>query len=510
MIERLYLKNHLSFKEVELEFLDNLIVFSGPSGAGKSILMEAILALFGLKDTNASLIEANINAKLSLEEWGIEEDEPNIFKFLKTKSSRYFINGQSVSKKNIKEISKRFIDYLSFKEFKELENSALLDVADSIASKEDSSYKKILTLYKKTYDELKDTKSKLDKIEEDERKIQELKEFAAYEIDKINQIDPKPGEYEKLFEFKKSLSKKEKIEEAISKAYAIFESEQSVTEALNLLEIDSTFFDEAMNELRALFESASEKLDELQEMDIESLLDRIEKLSSLIRRYGSIEESLKYKEKKEKELAHYENIAFEKEQLQKKVLELEQKAYELSSTMSKKRDKAIKLFKERVNYYLEKLYLNSADIVKESIPLNERGEDFIKVKLGRVDLKKISAGELNRVRLAFIAASNEFIMDKRYGVLILDEVDANLSGKESMSVANVLKKLSENYRIFAISHQPQLSSKANMHYLVKKDAGVSKVLLLKGEQRVKELARMVSGEKITDEAMEFARSFLSH
>ena len=113
---------------------------------------------------------------------------------------------------------------------------------------------------------------------------------------------------------KKELSKKEKISEALNKANTIFEYESSVYELLSLIDKESSFFDEAMNELRALFESASEKLDELQEMDIESLLDRIEKLSSLIRRYGSIEESLKYKEKKEKELAHYENIAFEKEQ----------------------------------------------------------------------------------------------------------------------------------------------------------------------------------------------------
>ena len=99
MIERFYLKNHLSFKEVELNFDKNLIIFSGPSGAGKSILMDALLSLFGLKETHASYIEASIYGDLGLELFGIDQDEPNIFRLTKEKSARYFINNQQISKK---------------------------------------------------------------------------------------------------------------------------------------------------------------------------------------------------------------------------------------------------------------------------------------------------------------------------------------------------------------------------------------------------------------------------
>jgi DNA repair protein RecN (Recombination protein N) len=93
-------------------------------------------------------------------------------------------------------------------------------------------------------------------------------------------------------------------------------------------------------------------------------------------------------------------------------------------------------------------------------------------------------------------------------VLILDEVDANLSGKESMSVANVLKTLSRSYQIFAISHQPQLSSKADQHFVVEKINAESTVRLLSPKERIEEVARMVSGEAITPEARELALSLL--
>ena len=113
----------------------------------------------------------------------------------------------------------------------------------------------------------------------------------------------------------------------------------------------------------------------------------------------------------------------------------------------------------------------------------ELGIDTLCVNLGKVDLKKISSGEYNRLRLAFLATHNEFLLSSG-GVLILDEIDANLSGKEAMSVANVLKALSEKYQIFAISHQPQLSSRANQHILVFKDnSGISHAIGLPKEEK---------------------------
>ena len=106
MIERVYLKNHLSFDEVELTFNEvelklskGLMIFTGPSGAGKSVLLQGILAIFAYVDANASLSEALIDDEVDLEEFGIEVDEAIIFKEIKKEKTRYFINNQAVSKK---------------------------------------------------------------------------------------------------------------------------------------------------------------------------------------------------------------------------------------------------------------------------------------------------------------------------------------------------------------------------------------------------------------------------
>ncbi len=509
MIERFYLKDYLGFKEVELEFDQNFIVFTGPSGAGKSVLMEALLSLFGLKECDANLIEASVNQKIGLEDFGIDEDEPNIFSLTKQKSTRYFINNRQISKKNIKTISTRFINYLSLREFTEFENENLLTLTDAIATNSDTKYKKLLKEFEKSYYEYKTVKSKLEKVIQEEKKIEELKEFTAYEIKKIEDIAPDVNEYEELIKQKKELSKKEKIQDSITEASGIFEYRSKVSEALSFLEKDSTSFEEAVSELEAIFEEAMLRLNELEEIEIESLLNRIEQLSSLKRKHGSIQEALLYLQKKKEELSYFENLAFEKENLLEKTLELEKKVNLLASDITSARKKALNTLQQRVEHYLNLLYLENVKFILKEQTLSSLGKDLVETELKTTNLKKVSSGELNRLRLALLAASSEFIQSNG-GILILDEIDANVSGKESMSIASVLQTLSKNYQIFAISHQPQLSATAGMHFLVQKHNGISSVSALDKTGRINELSRMISGKEISDEALNFAKSLLKN
>jgi len=505
VITRFYLKEHLSFKEVALEFDQNFIIFTGPSGAGKSILMEALLSLFGIKECDAKMIEASIERNLNLIDLGIEEDHPNIFKLIKSKSTRYFINNQQISKKNIKIISKSVVNYLTLREFTEFENENLLTLLDAIASKDNKKHQQLYEKYQQTYHRFLEATKALQKITQEEKKVEELKEFTQFEIQKIETISPNVDEYETLMIQKKELSKKEKIETALSQAQEIFAYRTKVNEALNLLNIESTFFDDTLNELESIFSDASSRLDELDDLDIESLLNRIEKLSELKRKHGSIQEALIYLEKKKEELIHYENLKFEKEKLQEKQNILDQEVHNLAEKLSQNRQKALKVLQNRVEHYLNLLYLQDIHFTQKPSELSSMGQDSISVSLKQTKLTKVSAGELNRLRLALLAASSEFIQSDG-GILILDEIDANLSGKESMSIASVLQVLSKTYQIFAISHQPQLSSCAQMHFLVHKTKDESSVTLLDEEGRIKELSRMISGEEITQEAIEFAKS----
>jgi DNA repair protein RecN (Recombination protein N) len=508
MIERFYLKNCLSFENESLEFDNNLIIFTGPSGAGKSILMDALLSLFGLKESFAELAEATIVKNLALESIGIEEDEPNIFKLKRDKSTRYFINNQQISKKNLTNFSKKFINYLTLRDLSEFESRNLLTLLDAIAQKDEAGYHQLLEDFNDEYKEFNENSIKLQKLREDEKKLSDLKEFALFEIKLIEDINPKVEEYDELLIQKKELSKKEKLEELLDQAEGIFTYESKVIEALSQLETDSSLFDEAMNDLRVKFEDTRERLANLNELDIDEMLDRLDKLSTLKNKYGSIEESLAYLQKKKEELQGYENISFELSDLQKRIKELEKSLKEKSSKITKARQQALKILEKRVNHYLNLLHLNDLNFDLQRVDLHSLGVDEVEVNLKDTPLSKVSSGELNRIRLALLAAKSEFIQSEG-GVLILDEIDANLSGKESMSVAKVLEHLSKSYQIFAISHQPQLSSIAQMHFLVYKDGKKSKVKLLKKEERIDELSRMISGEKITKEAREFAISLLS-
>ena len=507
MIERFYLKDYLSFNEVELELRHGLVVFSGPSGSGKSILMEALLSSLGKSSCDASVCESSVSWQFDGEAIGIESDEINVFKHIKKEKSRYFINNQSLSRKSMSAVTSGYLRHLSLKDFSDFENENLLDILDTRIAKKEKKILKIKEEYRQKFHEFGEVAKALQKIEEEERKIVELKEFAAFEIQKIESVAPSVGEDEELLKIKKELSKKEKLQEEIERASEIFNFEHFVSSALESLEIESGFFDDAMNQLRFEFDKAQERFDALEDVDVEQVLDRIEELGSLKRRYGSIEEALAYKEQKQKELEEYENIEVKRGDLQERYDLLKTEVHSLADQLSQMRQGAVEKFESDLNGYLKDLYLRDAQVMLMQGELTPSGQDTLTLALSETELTKVSTGEFNRLRLAILALKSE-CMNQSGGVLMLDEIDANLSGEESMSVAKVLKKLTKNFQIFVISHQPQLTSMGDQHFLVYKDGTISKTKELDFEQRVQEIARIISGDVISEEAKGFARELL--
>ncbi len=505
MIERFYLRDFLSFEEAELEFKKGLVVFTGPSGSGKSILMSSILASLGLDEAKAGLSEATINFPVKLDELGIEEDELTVFKQIKKEKVRHFINNQTVSKKILLKLSKDFVRHLSLRDYSDFKNENLLGMIDLFCVEDDAAHLQKLSSYQEGFLRLNSIKNELAKILEEEKKVLELREFAQFEISKIDAISPIEGEDEELMRIKRELSRKEKIEEAITAAEEVFNYESAVSQSLDLLDIDSSFFDDAMNELRAHFEASRERLAELSECDIEEILTRIEQISELKHRYGSVEEAIAYKLKKQKELEHYESLDLQKESLTKEIKNLESAVKNEAEELSSKRQKALKKILVSFNDFLKQLYLRPANISLIKTEISLYGLDKVEIELDGTALEKVSAGEFNRLRLALLAVKSLQANDG--GILMLDEIDANLSGEESMSVAKVLSHLAKDYQIFVISHQPQLTSQADQHFFVQRDKN-STVKMLKDEERVFEIARMISGDKITEDAINFARGLM--
>ncbi|WP_457564213.1 AAA family ATPase [Caminibacter sp.] len=512
MIERVYLKEYVTFEEVELEFNEvelefskGLIVFTGPSGAGKSVLMRGILSIFGYFDVNAKISEAVVDNDLDLEKYGIEKDEITIFKQVKKNKSRYFINNQAVSKKTVRAIADEFINYLSLREIKEFESENIIKLLDKMMQEKDYYVK--LEMFNKIYEKYKKLKKELQKIKENEKNALERIEFLKFELGKIESINPKPGEFEELMKIKKDLSRIEKIKEKIFEVERIFEFENSVYEFLDMIEEEGEFFSNAMNELRIAIDKAHEKASFLESMDVEEVLNRLSDLQELIRRFGSIEETLEYYHEKKEELNRLENLTFEKENLITEIEKIEKELLEIAKYLSGKRIVAAKELENKLNYYLKKLYMPEAKVeIYEKKQIDDLGINEAQIIVNEIDINTISTGEFNRLRVALLASILEWEDEEK--TLFLDEIDANLSGEESMSVAEVLKLLSKKYQIFAISHQPQLASLANKHFLVTKKDNKSFVKELNVNERVKEIARIIGGKEKSQKAIDYAKELL--
>ena len=197
---------------------------------------------------------------------------------------------------------------------------------------------------------------------------------------------------------------------------------------------------------------------------------------------------------------------FEKENLKKKIKVIEKELLLLAKEISDNRKKASKKLQNKLNYYLNKLYMPGAEIKFKESELSSLGIDKVEIIINEIDINTISTGEFNRLRVAMLASRLEYEDEEKS--LFLDEIDANLSGEESMSVANVLKLLSSKYQIFAISHQPQLASKADKHFLVTKKKGKSYVKELNKKERIEEIARIIGGVEKSLKAIEYAKELL--
>ncbi len=509
MIERLYLRELVTFNEVELNFHKGLVVFTGPSGAGKSVLMSAILSSFGYTTQGAAkLCEVTLSKPTALQsDEYVLEDELTI-KTLKKEKLRYLIEGQNISKKSLYEMFRPYVQYLSVRDKSGFESASLLEMIDNALLSHNKAFKKLRKEYKKRYVNYKQKVQELEQIKEKEAKLTQLIEYASYEVEKINKIDPKIGEDEELIQVKKQLSRIDKIKASLATAMDIFSAESAVEEVYKLLDKDATVFMDAMNQVRADFEETEHLASELEELDVESILDRLSDITALQQRYGSIEEALAYKELKQKELAGYKTIEQDKSMLESflsmEYMELSTLARQI--TTARKKESA--LLEKTLEGYLKTLKLPVLGFTFEAQNLSPNGADSVDVTLGGSNTSTLSGGEFNRVRLALMASTIEENKSKEehvQGVLILDEIDANVSGDESIAIAEMIQKLSKVYQIFAISHQPHLSALANQHIVVTKDNTQSQVIELSEEGRVHEIARIIAGENPTKEAMEFAK-----
>ena len=504
MIDRLYLRELVTFESVELEFDKGLVVFTGPSGAGKSVLMSAILSSFGHSTQGAAtLCELSLIKPKSLESENYALEDELTIKTLKKEKLRYLIEGQNISKKALFEMFSPYVQYLSVRDKSGFDSETLISLLDESLKASNKSYQKLSKEYVKRFKNYKEKERELEKIKESESQLASRIEFTRFEVEKIEKLNPQVGEDASLLQVKQQLSKIDKIKASLASAMDIFSAEPAVLEVYRLLgKEDSTFVD-AMNQVRADFEETEHLATELEEVDIEEVLDRLSEITALQQRHGSIEEVIAYKEGKQKELEGYDNIEEDKSMLTSFLTMEYTELSTLARGLSKARKTEALRLEEVLAEHLERLKLDRLVFVFDAKPLDIYGQDKLEVLVGASAASTLSGGEFNRVRLALMASTIQ--QSTHEGVLILDEIDANVSGDESIAIATMISTLSSVYQIFAISHQPHLSAKANQHIVVTKDSQKSQVTQLKEEGRIHEIARIIAGENPTKEAVDFAK-----
>ncbi len=506
MINRVYIKNLILFDEVEVDIENGLVVLSGPSGAGKSLFMNSILATFGYGIAEASLCEVSVTKPLKLKSEAYALEDELTLKVLKKEKARYYLEGQRISKKVLNGLFSPFVQFLSVRDKSGFESKNLIEIIDNSLSSKDKNFKRILKEYRKRFVNYKLKLEQLEKIKRDESKLVELIEFTNFEIEKIEMIAPKIGEDSDLMKIKQQLSRIDKVNDALESASEIFKVEEAVFEVYRLLEKDNSSVIELMNQLRVDFEEIEVLSDELSEVDIENILDRLEKISALKRRYGSIEEALDYVELKKEELKCYKNIEQDKSLLESFVQMEYSELIILANRIGSDRKRYALILEKSLKKYLNELKLPPITFIFTKISLDILGEDGVSIDLNGSSAKTLSGGEFNRVRLALMVVSLSGVRNE--GVLILDEIDANVSGDESIAIANMIAKLSSVYQIFAISHQAHLASKSNQHLLISKTKAKSQVTVLDKDGKIDEIARIIAGEKMNPEALSFAKKLL--
>ena len=548
MLVSIEIKNFLLIEKIVVNFTKGFNAFTGETGAGKSIIIEGLkLALGGknksnlnLKDNEISSIKAvfeiNNLIRKNLKELNIEIDDDYLIverQINSNQKSKLLINSEIRPLSDIKNTLKNVIEFQENFEQQELfDNNYFLKFIDNIGdiNKTDlnSKFEKF-KIAKNTYQEHLDN----------EKNIHEKLEILKIKSKKIKLLNPIEKEYEDLIN-KRNLNKNMKkfidISNEIKRSLSDYNSNDylsSIERNLIKLEIFDQEYSEINQRLSALRLDISEITNELEnklnsadydEIDFDGIDEKIYQYQQLSNFFEIEPENLySIKEKISNEIESLENFDKEKKVLFKKYIEslesFKVEAYKVSNlrkNVSKKISKDINIQLPVVNIEQGEIVFNFSE--KDEKFYSSKGYDELDV-LFRTNknsefnsIKKVaSGGELSRLLLIIKSLSANKDNDL---TLIFDEVDSGLSGKIASNVSEKIHSISKKNQVIAITHSPQVASKAHKHWkilkIIKDDKMTSQIIELDDETRVNEIAGLISGAKITDTAKKVALDLLQN
>ena len=550
MLRELRLNNLAIIKKLDLEFNDKFIALTGETGAGKSIILNGISLLIGershtdmIRNGAQSLFaegvfELNENQKKRLNELGfeIEDDELIITRYFdRNAKSKITVNGSRMTLSRLKELMVNIIDLVGQHEHQFLLNSEYhLHLLDRFLDDEG----KILSRrIRENVNKIKKLNLQIGNIEEEKTRIAEKKDILEFQLNEINSLELKENEDNELEEEYKILFNAGKINEKLEETSQFLkEGEFSILTALgrakrNLEQLSD--LSESYNELYEKIESVLYEVEEISysldnfagdvEIDdkkLEKIVERIDNINKLKLKYGStIAEILEYRDKIEKDLSL---VNFENEELENLKTEKNKHVgqyFQDSEKLSEIRMKIAENLQNTVDIQLDDLNMENAKFkveIRKTQEITMHGIDnaefMIATNVGETfkPLAKIaSGGEISRIMLAL---KTVFSAVDNISVLIFDEIDTGISGETVRRVAEKLRELSRNTQIICVTHSPQIAGRAQQQFFIKKEIEnnftETKVHELNTEERIREIARIISGDNITEASINHAKEIM--
>ena len=549
MITSLSIENFALIEKLSIDFSTGFSIITGETGAGKSILLGALGLVLGKRADLTSLknkdekciIEAhfqisNYNLQSFFEANDLDYEAETIIRreILPSGKSRAFINDTPVNLQELQELSLYLIDVHSQHQTQELsEESFQFQIIDSIAENQDiiSEYSTVLKSYKKQKSDLLQLNTQIQlALKEQDYNTFLLEELLAAKLESCDQL-----ELEAIFE---KLTNVEAIKENLEKSIAIASEEQfGVLQNLKEIKVAMQKAAGFSSEYNSLFERINsvaieldDIVDELNEAteslvndpeQLELVNQKLQLIYSLQKKHQvlNVAELLQIQNDLDDKVVSVSNLESEINALENNIqiagLELDK----LANTIHNNREKAIPVLSQKLIEILAQLgmpnvrfniainptsnyFLNGKDELQFLFSAN-KGSDFGLLK------KVASGGELSRIMLSVKAILAQY---SKLPTIIFDEIDTGVSGEIANKMGDIMKGMSVNMQVFAITHLPQIAAKGNVHFKVFKsiigEQTLSELKLLLGDERVLEIAQMLSGTVVSDSALNHARALL--
>ncbi len=550
MITSLSIKNYALIEKLAIDFSKGFSIITGETGAGKSIILGAMGLVLGKRADLSSLkskeekcvIEAcfdiskyNLQSFFEVNDLDYEDETIIRREILPSGKSRAFINDSPVNLQELQDLSLFLIDIHSQQQTQELSDEGVqFKIIDAIADNqaEINSYQVLLKIYKEDKSHLNSLlKKQAESIKEQEYNTFLLNELVAAQL--------KLGEQEQLEADFEKLNNVETIKEAVDKSLALANEEQigaltTLKEIKIALQKIASFAPEYASLLERITSVAIE-LDDISDeltncseklindpVQLDLISEKLQLIFNLQKKHQvtSVDELLAIQNTLETTLFELGNLESDITTLTKSIQDKANQLDALAQTIHEKRTTAVPVLSDKLITILATLGMPNVRFNIEIKPVDnyyQNGKDEIQFLFSANKgtdfglLKKVaSGGEMSRIMLAVKAILAQY---SKLPTLIFDEIDTGVSGEIAIRMGEIMKEMSQTMQIFAITHLPQIAAKGNVHFKVFKstvgDDTQSELQLLNEEERVLEIAQMLSGATVSDSALNHAKSLLN-